>query len=164
MPARTTGAVVVGSLHSDIMVDAPHRPRNGETVAGSARRPKFGGKGGNQPVASARAGALTRMAGAVGNDDLGSFLLGGLDAAGVDRSDGAVIGGVGSGMNVAIADAEGDSGAMIVSGGNLLIPERFVESDASWQDARVLVLQNEDPCNQPGRGPRRAPSRFPGLP
>ena len=39
--------VVVGSLHYDIMVKAPDRPRKGETVAGYAWRPKFGGKGGN---------------------------------------------------------------------------------------------------------------------
>ena len=42
--------VVVGSLHYDIMVDAPHLPRKGETVTGYSWRPKFGGKGGNQAV------------------------------------------------------------------------------------------------------------------
>jgi ribokinase len=115
------------------MVDAPHRPRKGETVAGSAWGPKFGGKGGNQAVAAARAGALTRMAGAVGDDDFGSFLPGGLDAADVDRSGVAVIAGVGSGMSVAITDAEGDYGAVIVSGANPLIPEGFVDSEAFWR-------------------------------
>ena len=57
--------VVVGSLHYDIMVDAPDRPRKGETVTGLAWRPKFGGKGGNQAVAAATAGADVRMVGAV---------------------------------------------------------------------------------------------------
>jgi len=37
--------VVVGSLHYDIMLDAPHRPEKGETVMGTACRYKFGGKG-----------------------------------------------------------------------------------------------------------------------
>ena len=60
MPDRASGAVVVvGSLHY-IMVDAPDRPRKGETMAGSAWKPKFGVKGGNQAVAAARAGAVTR--------------------------------------------------------------------------------------------------------
>jgi ribokinase len=147
MPTPASGAsgavVVVGSLHYDIMVDAPHRPRKGETVAGSAWRPKFGGKGGNQAVAAARAGARTRMAGAVGDDGFGSFLLAGLDAANVDRTAVAVIGGAGSGMSVAIADAEGDYGAVIVSGANLRIPVALVEDGALWRDARILVLQNE---------------------
>ena len=66
--------VVVGSLHFDIMVDAPNRPRKGETVTGSAWRPKFGGKGGNHAVAAAKAGAAVRMAGAVGDDGFGRFL------------------------------------------------------------------------------------------
>ena len=66
--------VVVGSLHYDIMVDAPDRPRKGETVTGYAWRPKFGGKGGNQAVAAAKAGAEVRMAGAVGADEFGRFL------------------------------------------------------------------------------------------
>jgi ribokinase len=144
MPDRTSGAVVVvGSLHYDIMVDAPDRPRKGETVAGFAWRPKFGGKGGNQAVAAARAGALTRMAGVVGNDGFGNFLLAGLDAAGVDRTNVAVIDAAGSGMSVAISDAEGDYGAVIVSGANLLIPAALVEAQSLWHDARVLVLQNE---------------------
>ena len=78
--------VVVGTLHFDIMVDAPNRPRKGETVTGSAWRPKFGGKGGNQAVAAAKAGAAVRMAGAVGDDGFGRFLLEALRTGDVDAS------------------------------------------------------------------------------
>ena len=78
--------VVVGSLHYDIMVDAPDRPRKGETVTGYAWRPKFGGKGGNQAIAAVKAGADVRMAGAVGDDDFGRFLLNALAEAGVDAT------------------------------------------------------------------------------
>ena len=45
--------VVVGSFHYDIMVDAPDRPRKGETIAGRSWAPELGGKGGNQAVARA---------------------------------------------------------------------------------------------------------------
>ena len=67
--------VVVGSLHYDIMVDSPHRPEKGETVAGSRWYPKFGGKGGNQAVAARAVGCPVRMLGAVGEDDFGTYLL-----------------------------------------------------------------------------------------
>ena len=135
--------VVVGSLHYDIMVDAPDRPRKGETVAGYRWRPKFGGKGGNQAVAAAKAGAVTRMVGAVGDDDFGAFLLSELDAGGVDRRHVSVLPGTASGMSVAISDDQGDYGAVIVSGSNLAIPAAVVEAEAVWRDVGVLLLQNE---------------------
>ncbi|WP_027132716.1 PfkB family carbohydrate kinase [Geminicoccus roseus] len=139
--------VVVGSLHYDIMVDAPDRPRKGETVTGYAWRPKFGGKGGNQAVAAARAGAEVRMAGAVGEDGFGEFLLDALQAGGVDASHIQLMAGTGSGMSVAISDDGGDYGAVIVSGANLrLDPARLADPNL-WQDARALVLQNEIPSD-----------------
>ena len=138
--------VVVGSLHYDIMVDAPERPRKGETVTGYAWRPKFGGKGGNQAVAAAKAGAEVRMAGAVGTDEFGRFLLDALAAGGVDASRVARAPAAGSGMSVAISDSSGDYGAVIVSGANLLVdPASFTEpaglegrprADTAKRDAR----------------------------
>ncbi len=136
--------VVAGSLHYDIMVDAPDRPRKGETVTGRSWAPKCGGKGGNQAVAAARAGLPTLMVGAVGDDDFAAALLANLDAAGVDRSAVARLPGAGSGMSVAIFDDGGDYGAVIVSGANLAIrPEQLDE--ARFADAKALVLQNEIP-------------------
>lgn len=137
--------VVVGSLHYDIMVDAPARPRKGETVTGFAWRPKFGGKGGNQAVAAAKAGAEVRMAGAVGTDGFGQFLLESLHAGGVDASRVARCAEAGSGMSVAISDASGDYGAVIVSGANLFLDRGALTEPGLWRDARALILQNEMP-------------------
>jgi ribokinase len=135
--------VVVGSLHYDIMVDAPDRPRKGETVSGFAWRPKFGGKGGNQAIAAAKAGGEVRMAGAVGDDDFGRFLLEKLVAAGVDASRVSCLPRAGSGMSVAIMDAEGDYGAVIVSGANLLADPAALSEPSLWHEARALIVQNE---------------------
>ncbi len=142
--AMTPSVVVVGSLHYDIMVDAPDRPRKGETVAGNGWAPKFGGKGGNQALAARRQGIATTMVGAVGDDDFGAALLAGLDRGGVDRSCVAMLKGVKSGMSVAIFDDEGDYGAVIVSGSNLAIEENQA-SDALLRSAQALILQNEIP-------------------
>ncbi len=136
--------VVVGSLHYDIMVDAPDRPRKGETLTGRSWAPKFGGKGGNQAAAAQRQGVSTAMVGAVGDDAFGAALLAGLDWAKVDRSAVATLDGVGSGMSVAIFDDEGDYGAVIVSGANLSITAEQAD-DALLREAKVLVLQNEIP-------------------
>ena len=141
---RVSAVVVVGSLQYDIMVDAPDRPRKGETVAGLSWSPKFGGKGGSQALAAEGQGVPTAMVGAVGGDDFGAALLAGLDRGGVDRSAVATLSGVGSGMSVAIFDAEGDYGAVIVSGANLAISATQAR-DELLRTAKVLILQNEIP-------------------
>ncbi len=141
---KSPAVIVVGSLHYDIMVDAPDRPRKGETLGGRSWAPKFGGKGGNQAAAAQRQGVATAMVGAVGNDPFGTALLAGLDRAKVDRSAVAVLDHVGSGMSVAIFDDEGDYGAVIVSGANLAIAADQVQDDL-LHDAKVLILQNEIP-------------------
>jgi ribokinase len=140
----TPAVIVVGSLHYDIMVDAPDRPRKGETIAGRSWAPKFGGKGGNQAVAARRQGVPTTMVGAVGDDGFGAALLAGLDRAEVDRTNVAVLTGIGSGMSVAIFDDDGDYGAVIVSGANLAIAQTQVGAEL-LSLGKVLVLQNEIP-------------------
>ena len=137
--------LIVGSLHHDLMIEADHLPRRDETAVGARWYPKFGGKGGNQAVAVARAGVAARMFGAVGRDSFGAFLTAGLDVAGVDRQFVREIPDAGSGMSVAIMDATGDYAAAIVSGANLRLDADALTDDALWQDVTVLVLQNEVP-------------------
>lgn len=141
---------VFGSLHYDIAVFGPDRPRQGETVTGSAWHPKSGGKGGNQAVAAAQAGVSTFMIGAVADDDFGRFLLANLKRKQVDahfvRCDPVTTHGKSTGMSVAIFDAQGDYGAVIVSGANLTLGDHDVTAAADLlARTTVLVLQNEIP-------------------
>jgi ribokinase len=131
---------VGGALHLDVVVDAPHLPGRDETVVGSAVDYRFGGKGGNQAVAAARHGATVAMAGRVGADAFGARLLLELQAAGVDAAQ--VRRGAGaSGMSVAIVEAGGEYGAVIVSGVNLEIDA----GDIAVPDGAIALLQNEIP-------------------
>ncbi len=141
----TDAVIVVGSLHYDIMVDAPNRPRKGETVTGDRWYPKFGGKGGNQAVAAALAGATTRFVGAVGQDNFADLLCSRLIKHGIGTDYITTVSGHGSGMSVAIVDAEGDYGAVIVSGANTMIDVALFESEALWENAGILMIQNEIP-------------------
>ncbi|WP_336799985.1 ribokinase [Kaistia sp. MMO-174] len=146
MNQSAPAVVVFGSLHYDIIVRGPARPRKGETIAGQSWQPKCGGKGGNQAVAVVEAGARCVMVGAVAADDFGRTLLQNLDDQGVDRRFVRVISGGSSGMSVAIFDGEGDYGAVIVSGSNLMLSERDVAAaQDAFAAAAVLVLQNEVP-------------------
>ena len=137
---------VFGSLHYDITVHGPSRPRQGETVTGTSWRPKCGGKGGNQAVAAARAGVRAAMIGVVGDDDFGETLLANLDSKGVDRRFVRIASGCGSGMSVAIFDADGDYGAVIVSGANLTLSNMdLLAADELIYQTRILIVQNEVP-------------------
>ena len=137
--------LTVGSLHYDIMVEADHLPRRDETAIGTRWYPKFGGKGGNQAVAAAKAGAVSRMAGAIGDDGFGDHLRAHLRTSGVQDQFVVTLPGAASGMSVAIQDPSGDYAATIVSGANLLISPDAVAQDALWQDVGLLILQNEVP-------------------
>ena len=137
---------VVGSLHLDILVRASQRPRKGETLPGQSWNYKPGGKGGNQAVSAAQFGASVSMISRVGNDDFGVRLLEYLKSAAVDTEYVSVDAEIGSGMSVAIVDAEGDYGAVIVSGANLHLSKAEIDkAERLITKARVLVLQNEVP-------------------
>ena len=130
---------VCGSLHYDVVVNAPHLPRLDETVAGSTVSYIMGGKGGNQAVSAAQMGAMTAFAGRVGDDASGSALLQGLTEAGVET--GQVQRGSGaSGMSVAIVEPRGGYGAVIVSAANLDIDPSLIDIPVG---ASVVLLQNE---------------------
>ncbi|WHA43538.1 ribokinase [Agrobacterium larrymoorei] len=137
---------VFGSLHYDIAVMGPSRPRKGETVTGTSWHPKSGGKGGNQAVSAARTGVAASMIGAVADDDFGRFLLANLERKGVDHSFVRRDASQPTGMSVAIFDDEGDYGAVIVSGSNLTLGEADVSAAQKLlSKTTLLVLQNEIP-------------------
>jgi ribokinase len=138
--------IVCGSLHLDIVVNAPALPRIDETAVGSAWQQVCGGKGGNQAVQAARAGAKTAMLGCIGNDAFGQSLRANLENARVDVSGIRVDEVAGSGMSVAILQDNGDYGAVIVSGSNLKIGANQMAAQwATLGGGKILVLQNEVP-------------------
>lgn len=66
---------VVGSANMDFVCQVDRFPKPGETVVGREFRSITGGKGANQAVAAARAGADVTFLGSLGNDDFGDVLL-----------------------------------------------------------------------------------------
>jgi ribokinase len=136
-----TDILVAGALHWDTVVDAPRLPRLDETLMGSDVAYRFGGMGGNQAVAAARMGGRVTMAGAVGTDEAGQQMLRALDDAGVNLRGLQQIDGP-SGMSVAITDANGDYGAVVVSGVNKQLMSGQIAVPGGL---KVLLLQNELP-------------------
>ena len=77
---------MVGSANVDIVLPVERIPRPGETVLATGLSRGPGGKGSNQAVAAARAGAVTTFVAALGDDDSGRLLEDVLTRAGVDLS------------------------------------------------------------------------------
>ena len=76
---------VVGSANLDLVATADRLPLPGETVLGRDFHEHPGGKGLNQAVAAARAGAATSFVAAVGDDTAADVLVGVMDRAGIGR-------------------------------------------------------------------------------
>src|SRR3954454_18026965 len=99
--------LVVGSVNVDLVVTLDRLPAAGETVIGGRFARHGGGKGANQAVAAARAGARVRFGCAVGDDDLGAAALAELEAEGVDVRAVARLPGEATGVALSAVDRAG---------------------------------------------------------
>ena len=108
--ARAGRVIVVGSSNTDLVVHCAKLPRAGETVLGRDLLTFAGGKGANQAVAAARAGARVHFIGAFGDDAFGRARRADLEREGIDCSGCVIKKGVASGVAL-IGIGRGESGA-----------------------------------------------------
>jgi ribokinase len=138
--------VVVGSANTDLVVRVPRLPRPGETVTGGQFQIAAGGKGANQAVAAARAGAWVTFIGDIGKDDFGNATLNGLRREGINtryvvRSNSSP-----SGVALIMVDARGENLIGVARGSNDELLPRHVEAALpAIREARLLVVQLEIP-------------------
>ena len=78
--------VAFGTINVDMVTVVPRFPVPGETVKGRDYQLFPGGKGANQAVAAARAGARVGLVGCVGRDGFADVALAGAKAVGIDLS------------------------------------------------------------------------------
>jgi ribokinase len=136
--------VVIGSVNVDYVVTASRLPAPGETVLGGSFERHFGGKGANQAVAAARAGARARLIACVGADADGADSLADLAAEGVDVG-GRVVAGR-TGMAIIAVDAEGRNQIVVAPGANMeLTAEDARAAVAAAQRGSVAVTSLEVP-------------------
>jgi ribokinase len=150
----------VGYLADDAIAALERRydwlPEPGETVAVSSvpetlrdrlTETSLGGKGANQAVAAARAGADAAFLGAVGADDARYGVRAGVRAHGVDVSGVARVDGP-TGSAYIVVDDDGENRIAILAGANAAVDRDYVREHAeSVHDADCLLLQNEIPTD-----------------
>ncbi|HSY88864.1 MAG TPA: PfkB family carbohydrate kinase, partial [Verrucomicrobiae bacterium] len=149
--------LVFGSLNVDLVVRVKSLPRPGETVLGPSYDVVAGGKGANQALAAARAGAKTAMVGAVGSDDFATTALAELSAAGVDLT-GVARRGPRTGAAFITVDRKGENEIVVASGANLKTRQSQV-AEAALGSGTLVVLQMEVPPAQNWALARRATAR-----
>ena len=130
-----------GSLNLDKVYAVPHFLRPGETASADDMREYCGGKGLNQSVALARAGARVSHAGCVGADGGALVKLladNGVDTTLIRRCDGP------SGHAVIQVAPSGQNCILLFGGANQKVTPAFAEEVLAHFDAGdYLVLQNE---------------------
>jgi len=133
--------VVFGSINLDLVAQVARIPGPGETLAGRSFITAPGGKGANQALAAARAGAKVALFGAVGRDAFAASALANLEASGIDLSG---VTGVDAATGVALihVDAQGENAITVIAGANGSARAAQVP-DALLGPTTTLMLQLE---------------------
>ena len=131
----------IGSLNIDYVYNVPHFVQPGETISSYGREIFAGGKGLNQSIALARAGAQVIHGGMIGPD--GIFLKKLLADSGVDVTHILTLQEA-SGHTVIQVDEQGQNCIILYAGTNHCITKAYLDEllkDASAGD--FLLIQNE---------------------
>ena len=141
--AASFDVVVVGSANLDLVARTARLPKPGETVTGSHFFESCGGKGVNQAIAAARAGAKTAFIGALGNDHAGETLLAALNNDHVDTSAVRRVAAPTGRALIGVSD-DGENSIIVIPGANHAITIDDLEKNKSIiSQAKVLLCQLE---------------------
>lgn len=141
-PAAPARVAVVGSFVQDLTFLCDAFPRPGETLVGRFHSGP-GGKGSNQAVAAARAGARTAFLGAVGRDGFGAAARAfheaeGIDCRMVEKPD------LPTGTAGILVNAQGQNQIVVALAANGVLSPADVDRHADvLRDAAVVVTQLE---------------------
>lgn len=128
----------------DLVFDVDALPGPGETVLASSLRSAPGGKGGNQAVAAARAGADVQLVAAVGTDTAAAELRNHLSANGIGVAGLVTLPGP-SGTAAIVVDSGAENTIVVAPGANGHLTLDSAPLRQIVADCDVLLLQLEIP-------------------
>ena len=145
MTARVCSQVcVVGSVNADLTFTVNALPRPGQTVLASSLVSSPGGKGGNQAVAAARAGASVQLVAALGSDSAAEQLCAHLRSNDVGLDGVLTLSGP-SGTAVIVVDAAAENNIVVAPGANAQLTVDSPDIHAVIAGSDVVLLQLEIP-------------------
>lgn len=138
--------VVVGSSNTDMVIRVDRIPRPGETVIGGIFTMAAGGKGANQAVAAARAGANVTFVARVGADVFGQRALHGFRKEGINTAHVRREPRAASGVALIFVNREAENSIGVASGANgFLSPADVRRAENAIRSADALLVQLEVP-------------------
>lgn len=145
---------ILGVFVADLAFEAPRLPVMGETILGEGFRMGPGGKGSNQAVAAARAGAKVTFLTRLGADSFGEIALKTWGEAGIDTSHVIRDTERPTGAAFIFISTETRNNAIIVESGaaGALSPADVEAARAVIEGAKVFVTQLEQPIDAALRG------------
>ncbi|WP_312437214.1 ribokinase [Janthinobacterium sp.] len=147
------GVAILGIYVADLAFRAAHMPGVGQTIAGSGFAMGPGGKGSNQAVAAARAGAEVTFISTLGRDSFGDHALALWRGDGITPRVSQVDTHPTGAAFIYLNEKNGDNAIIVVSGAASLIGVADVEAAAEdIAAARVFVTQLEQPADAALRG------------
>lgn len=130
-----------GSINVDLFYRLPHLPLPGETLPAASHQTGLGGKGANQSVAIARAGAEVHHIGMIGEDNawvLDRLTGYGVDVTHVGRAEAP------TGHAIILVDEIGENSIVIYAGANYAQLVGNIETAlADAKPGDILALQSE---------------------
>ncbi|MGH8783349.1 ribokinase [Paraburkholderia sp.] len=152
-PERHGRVVILGIYVTDLTFRAERMPLIGETIAGSAFKMGPGGKGSNQAVAAARAGADVVFCTRIGNDAFGEIARKTWATEGITARASTVDGVSTGAAHIFVDDTTGMNAIIVASGAAGTMNAGDVDAiETDIAGSRVFVTQLEQPLEAARRG------------
>jgi len=153
MTMSRNGVAILGVFVVDLAFRAGKMPAIGETITGSGFAMGPGGKGSNQAVAAARAGADVTFISRIGSDAFGELAIKTWEAEGIRPRVAKTTEAPTGAAFIYVHETRGDNAIIVVPGAATDLSPADVDAAAdAIRDSRVFVTQLEQPVETARRG------------
>ena len=143
---KKPNVLVIGSSNTDLTIKSDKLPKPAQTVLGKEFFIASGGKGANQAVAAARAGANVTFIAKIGDDIFGNNNIMTYKKDGINTNHIIIDKGNHSGIALIMVDNEGENLISVASNSNFNFkPNEIKEKEDVIKAANIILLQNEIP-------------------
>jgi ribokinase len=136
--------VVIGSSNVDFIMTMPRLPKLGETITDGVFTQTYGGKGANQAVAAARAGAQVTFVTCLGDDDFADKIIANFTKDGMNTQFIEKAARVSTGTALVMIGEGGNNYLSVAPGSNFKLSiDQIDKAQEAIKEADMLIMQLE---------------------